>query len=61
MKIGIVSLYFEISGGANRTTLCLIEALKKTKHFTTLYTIYPPTIKETKNFNIISIPQEKYL
>jgi len=59
MKIGIVSLYFEILGGANRTTLCLIEALKQTKHFTTLYTIIPPAIKETKNFKIISSPQKK--
>jgi len=59
LKIGIVHTPFKVLGGAQRTTLSLIEALERTEHFTTLYTMDSPAIKETKNFKIISTPQEK--
>jgi len=59
MKIGIVHLSFKILGGAELCTLCLVDALKKTKHLITLYTIDPPDIQETENFKIISSPQKK--
>ena len=39
-------------GGAEQTTLYLIDALKKTNHLTTLYTCDTPPISETKNFKI---------
>lgn len=37
-------------GGAEQTTLSLIEKLKSTQNITTLYTVEPPAISETKNF-----------
>jgi len=56
MKLGIAHTSFEILAGSELTTLSLINALKKTKHFTTLYTTFPPPVKETENFKIIKIP-----
>jgi len=41
-----------VIGGAEQSTLYLIDGLKKTNHFTTLYTCELPGISETKNFNI---------
>ena len=60
MKIGIIHGYFEIMGGAQQNTLRLIEALKKTDNFTTLYTVEPPSISETENFKIHKIPGIKF-
>jgi len=55
MRIGIAHSYFSVMGGAEATTLSLIEALKKTSHYTTLYTLIPPEINETNNFKIKKI------
>ena len=48
MKIGIIHPSFEVIGGAEQTTLSLLDALKNTTHKVTLYTT-------TKN---IKIPSE---
>jgi len=37
-------------GGAEQTTLSLIEKLKSTQNIITLYAVEPPTISETENF-----------
>ena len=44
-------------GGAEVTTLSIIDALKKSDHQTTLYCIIPPNLAETKNFKIFKIPR----
>ena len=51
MKIGIIHPSFEMIAGAEKTTLSLLEGLKKTNHTTTLYTFLPPKIEEEKNFS----------
>ncbi|MDE2588804.1 MAG: hypothetical protein KGL95_03975, partial [Patescibacteria group bacterium] len=43
-------------GGAEITTIYLLEALKETDNFTTLYTTNPPHIQEMQNFKIHKIP-----
>lgn len=50
MRIGIIHPFFDVVGGAEQTTLSLIEKLKSTQNVTTLYTVEPPTISETENF-----------
>ena len=50
MRLGIIHPYFRVIGGAEQSTLYLIEALKKTNHFATLYTFDSPAIVETKKF-----------
>ena len=52
MQIGILHPYFRVIGGAEKSAQYLSEALKKTNHFTTLYTCDTPPISETKNFKI---------
>jgi len=52
LRVGIIHPYFRVMGGAEQTTLYLIDALKKTNHLTTLYTCDTPPISETKNFKI---------
>jgi len=52
LRIGIIHPYFRVIGGAEKSTQYLSEALKKTNHFTTLYTCDTPPISETKNFKI---------
>ncbi len=47
MKIGIVHSNLDVIGGAEKTTLSLIDALRKTNHVVTLYTT-------SKNFSINS-------
>lgn len=48
-------------GGAEQTTLSLIDALKKTEHMTTtLYTVEPPSILETQNFRLHKIPKQTF-
>ena len=60
MKIGIAHQYFRQQGGGSETTLRLIEALKKTDHHTTLYTIDKPPTSETPNFKICIIGLKKF-
>jgi len=60
LKIGIIHPFFDVFGGAEKTTICLIEALKKTNNFTTLYTVEPPSISETENFKIHKISGIKF-
>ncbi len=47
MKIGIIHPYFDVIGGAEITTISLLDALKDTSHAVTLYTT-------TKNIKIPS-------
>ncbi len=47
MKIGIIHPYFDVIGGAEKTTISLLDALKDTSHAVTLYTT-------TKNVKIPS-------
>lgn len=60
MKIGIIHPYFDVLGGAEITTLSLIEGLKKTSHQLTLYTIEPAKIVETNNFKIHKIKKNNF-
>ena len=55
MKIGLIHTSFRVPGGAETTSTLLLEALKLTSHSTTLYTVEPPAIPETKNFRIHSV------
>lgn len=52
LQVGIIHPYFRVIGGAEQSTLYLIEALKRTNHLTTLYTYHSPPISEAKNFKI---------
>ena len=47
MKIGVIHPSFEMIAGAEKTTLSLLEGLKKTNHSITLYTFLPPMINKT--------------
>ena len=60
MKVGIIHPFFDVLGGAEQTTLFLIEALKKTKCLTTLYTVEPPSISETHNFRVHKISKKTF-
>ena len=60
MKVGIIHPYFDIKGGAEATTISLIQALKKTDHQTRLYTISPPDLTESKNFYINTISKSTF-
>lgn len=60
MKIGIIHPSFEILGGAETTTLHLLNILKKTKHFTTLYTVRPPNLQESQNFKIHKVAKNNF-
>lgn len=59
MKVGIIHPFFDVLGGAEQTTLSLIDALKKTEHLTTLYTVEPPSILEAENFRLHEIPKKE--
>ena len=52
MNIGIIHPSFRVFGGAENTTMYILDALKRTEHFTTLYTVEPPAIEESENFRI---------
>ncbi|MHB8601062.1 MAG: glycosyltransferase family 4 protein [Nitrosotalea sp.] len=56
MNIGVIHTSFEVSGGAEITTVYLLEALMETDNFITLYTVNPPQMQEVKNFRIHKIP-----
>lgn len=60
LKVGIIHPFFDIMGGAEQTTISLIDALKKTEHLTTLYTVEPSSISETQNFKIHKIVKQKF-
>ncbi len=60
MKIGIIHPFFDVIGGAEQTTLSLIEKLKSTQNVTTLYTVEPPTIAETENFKFRLIKKKNF-
>ena len=60
MKIGIIHQSFKVFGGTEYTTACLIEALKKTNHHSTLYTFDPGDIQESENFKIIKMKLKKF-
>lgn len=55
MNIGIIHPYFDIRGGAEATSISLIDALKKSNHHITLYTVSPPELSESKNFHVAKI------
>lgn len=60
MKIGIIHPSFEIFGGAETTTLHLLNVLKKTNHLTTLYTVRPPNLQESENFKIHIVAKNNF-
>ena len=60
MKIGIIHPYFDVLGGAEMTTLSLIEGLKKTFHQSNLYTIETAKIVKTNNFKIHKIKKNNF-
>jgi len=59
MKIGLIHKSFQSLGGSEKTTLSLIQALKKTDHYSTLYTLKAPSIEETRNFKIQEFKKKK--
>jgi len=60
LKIGIIHQSFNVFGGTEYTTACLIEALKKTNHNSTLYTFDPGDIQESENFKIFKMNLKKF-
>jgi len=60
LKIGIIHQSFKVFGGSEYTTACLIEALKKTNHYSTLYTFDPGDIQESENFKIFKMKLKKF-
>jgi len=56
LNIGVIHASFKVLGGAEITTIYLLEALRETNNSTTLYTTNPPQIQETQNFKIHQIP-----
>jgi hypothetical protein len=55
MKIAIVHQFLDLLGGAEKTTITLIEALKNTEHTVILYTTTETDIIESKNLTIRKI------
>lgn len=59
MNIGLIHPSFHVIGGAEYTSFSIIDALKNTTHFTTLYTLTPPKVSETNNFKIAKISKSQ--
>ena len=60
MKIGIIHPYFDVIGGAEITSLSLIDVLLENKIRSTLYCVKAPKISETDFFQIFQIKQKKF-
>lgn len=60
LRIGIIHPFFDIIGGAEQTTLSLIEKLKMTQNIITLYTVEPPRISETSNFKFHLVKKKNF-
>lgn len=60
MKIGIIHPSFGVFGGAEATTIQLLNMLKETNHFTTLYTVMPPNVQESQNFKIQKVVRHSF-
>lgn len=60
MQIGIIHPFFDVTGGAEQTTLALIDKLKTTDNLVTLYTVEPPFIAETGNFKMHITKKKKF-
>jgi glycosyltransferase involved in cell wall biosynthesis len=60
LQIGIIHPFFDVMGGAEQTTLSLIEKLKTTQNITTLYTVEPPKISEALNFKFHLIKKKNF-
>ncbi|MDE1861459.1 MAG: glycosyltransferase family 4 protein [Thaumarchaeota archaeon] len=55
MKVGLIHPSFKVPGGAEITSTCILEALRRTSHATTLYTVEPPAIEESQNLKVHKI------
>jgi len=60
LKIGIIHPYFDVIGGAEITSLSLIDVLLENKIRSTLYCVKAPKISETDFFQIFQIKQKKF-
>jgi len=60
LRIGIIHPYFDVIGGAEMTSLSLIDALLENKIRSTLYCIKAPKISETDFFQIFQIKQKNF-
>jgi len=59
LRVGIIHPYFDVIGGAEMTSLSLIDMLITNKIKTTLYCIKSPDIMQTDSFSIQQIKQKK--
>ena len=60
MRIGIIHPYFDVMGGAEMTSLSLIDALLKNKTKIKLYCVKAPKISETDFLQIFQIKQKNF-
>ncbi len=60
MKIGIIHPYFDVIGGAEMTSMSLIDTLLENKIKTKLYCVARPELSETDLFEIIQVKQKKF-
>ena len=60
VRVGIIHPYFDVIGGAEVTSLSLIDVLITNKIKTTLYCIKSPDIEQTNLFSIHKIKQKKF-
>jgi len=59
VAIAVIHPYFDVTGGAEMTSLSLINSLVAKKIHTTLYCVKPPKIAESQYFSIHKIRQKK--
>jgi glycosyltransferase involved in cell wall biosynthesis len=59
LTIAIIHPYFDVTGGAERTSLSLINSLITKKIHTTLYCVKPPKIEASPYLSIYSIKQKR--
>ena len=60
LNVGIIHPYFDVTGGAEMTSLSLIDVLIKNNIKTTLYCVTSPDIEQTNLFSIHQIKQKKF-
>jgi len=60
LRVGIIHPYFDVMGGAEMTSLSLIDMLITNKIKTTLYCIKSPDIMQADSFSINQIKQKKF-
>ncbi len=60
MKVGIIHPYFDVIGGAEMTSMSLIDILNKNKIKTRIFCVKKPKISETNFLQIFQVKQKNF-